>query len=192
MPQKTFQSQEEREQYLTHRRLYNQFVKSLQKYILTSRFNNDTFYENTVYRNNHSNVGCIYCSPVTVSKKVPIDNIMFVLEMNNSVNKIMGIGLVKNHPICGKYKVYNSGNYNRYVYWGKNRIDRSEMLEEEEKIMQALDILCFKGYHHSKRGQGLRLFPLNMQYNCRDVIDLVEYISNMFRTRLANTSIENK
>ena len=53
--------------------------------------------------------------------------------------------------------VYQNSNYNRYVYV-KHRIDRCEMTKEENTIMQALDILCFTGNTHMKRGQGLDNF----------------------------------
>jgi hypothetical protein len=112
---------------------------------------------------------------------------MFILEMNNDENKIMGIGMVKNHPIVGKHYVYEIGNYNRYVFIGKNRIDRKEMNEQEEEVMQAFDILCFKGDTHHKRGQGLTIFSLSMLYNCNSVINLTEYITDMFKRRIQKT-----
>jgi hypothetical protein len=109
---------------------------------------------------------------------------MFVLEMNNDTNKIIGIGMVRNHPVVNKYSVYSEGNYNRYVFVGKTRIDRSEMDEEEERIMKVFDILCFTGNKHMKRGQGLRLFPVEMLYRCSKKIDLVQFICEMFRKRM--------
>ena len=38
------------------------------------------------------------------------------------IYKIMGIGMIKNRPICGN-KLYNR-NYNKYIYSGKYRIGR--------------------------------------------------------------------
>jgi hypothetical protein len=58
------------------------------------------------------------------------------------------------------------------------------MDEEEERIMKAFDILCFKGNRHMKRGHGLKSFPIEMLYNCSKELDLVEYITNMFKTRI--------
>ena len=67
--------------------------------------------------------------------------------MNNDSNQIMGIGMVRNRPYVNKYKVYENGNFNRYVFTGKERIDRTEMTDAEEEIMQAFDILCFTGHY---------------------------------------------
>jgi hypothetical protein len=111
---------------------------------------------------------------------------MFVLEMNNDTNKIIGIGMVRNHPYVNKYSVYSEGNYNRYVYVGKTRIDRESMTEEEERIMTVFDILCFTGNKHMKRGQGLKSFPIDMLYRCSVKLDLVQFIREMFKRRLSN------
>ena len=166
------------------------FKKSLNQFIMTSRFNNSTWSENNQFRqtiNDQTNnkIGCIYCAPNKVAQYIQVESHMFVLEMNNDTNKIMGIGLVRNHPICNKYRVYKNGNYNRYVYVSKHRIDRTDMTESEETIMKAFDILCFTGNRHMKRGQGLMAFPIDMIYRCRTIIDLVKFIGDMFKERSA-------
>lgn len=164
------------------------YIKEMKKFIITSRFSNATWNENKLFIEKNNQLKCIYCSPDLIAKKIPIDSIMFVLEMNNDKNQIMGIGMVRNHPISGKYRVYSNGNYNRYVFTGKYRIDRLEMTEEEEQIMKAFDILCFKGNSHMKRGQGLKSFPIKMLFRCKKVIDLVEFISEMFKKRIKKTN----
>jgi len=164
------------------------FKKNLNKFLITSRFNNKTSLENKIFRNAHSKINCIYCSPVPVSRDVPVDKLMYVLEMNNDTNQIIGIGLVKNHPQVNKYSVYETGNYNRYNYIGSMRIDRSEMTKDEEIILKALDILCFKGNRHMKRGHGLKLFPLEILFNCLKKIDILDFINNMFKIRLKEKS----
>ena len=80
------------------------------------------------------------------------------------------------------------GNYNRYVFKGKYYINRLEMVDKEEDLMQAFDILCFKGNKHMKRGQGLKSFPIEMLYNCRNTLNIVKFICNMFKTRMENKS----
>lgn len=172
---------------ISHRILLNEYKKNMRKFIMTSRFTNSTWNENVDYRQSQpksQSINCIYCSPVLIGKHIPIDSIMFVLEMNNDQNKIMGIGMVKNHCIVGKYKVYDNGNYNRYIYVGKYRIDRENMSKEEDQIMQAFDIMCFKGNKHMKRGQGLQSFPIETLYKCSMVLDLVDFISKMFKKRM--------
>jgi len=190
---KQYNSQEEHNIYLQQKHDFKQYVKNIQnlkKIIMTSRFNNKTFYENIQYRNSHK-IGCIYCSPMPVSENIAYDAIMFVLEMNNDENQITGIGMVKNHPIVEKYVVYEKGNYNRYVFIGKHRIDRKEMSEKEEEIMKAFDILCFKGDTHLKRGQGLKTFPLSMLFNCNSIINLTEFIASMFKKRMQQKNYHN-
>lgn len=162
----------------------NAYKKELRTFLLTSRFNNITWSENEEYRKKNPNIKCIYCSPDTITKAIPIDSINFILEMNNDTNKIMGVGMVRNHSILGKYFVYDNGNYNRYVFIGKNRIDRTEMTDEEERIMKVFDILCFNGNKHMKRGQGLKSFPTDMLYRMSPVLDLVKFIGKMFKNRL--------
>lgn len=161
----------------------DQYVRSLRRFIMTTRFNNATWQENCLYRSQYPKFGCIYCSPCPVSRIVPIDTVMFVLEMNNDTNRIMGIGLVKNHSRVNGLNVYMNSNYNRYQFYGKQRIDRTEMNSLEDAIMCVFDILCFTGNSHQKRGQGFKVFPLEMLFRCMRIMDLVEFITNMFRIR---------
>lgn len=168
----------------SERTILKTFQQQCKFALMTSRFNNKTWQENMNYREKQQNIGCIYCSPEPISVSVPIDTIMFVLEMNNDTNKIIGIGMVRNKPICGKYYVYEDGNYNRYVYIGKTRIKREDMTGEEEEIMKVFDILCFTGNRHTKRGQGIKKFPPEMLYRCSVKLDLVDFISKMFKTRI--------
>jgi hypothetical protein len=172
-----------------HKQLVRDYKKQIRNFLLTSRFNNITWTENELFREKNPSFKCVYCSPDPVSQSIPYDSVLFILEMNNDTNKIMGIGMIRNHPVLNKYFVYDNGNYNRYVYIGKNRISRDEMSEEEEKIMQIFDILCFKGNRHMKRGQGLKSFPVDMLYRCSKKLDLVKFIGNMFKLRIANKNI---
>jgi hypothetical protein len=175
------------------------FRDEMKHFLVTTRFNNATWEENERYRTDQS-IGCIYPTPEANSSRIAADAIMFVLEMNNDRNRIMGIGMVKNHAFIKKYRVYSNENYNRYAYLGKHRIDRSEMSEEEDQMMRVFDILCFTGARHMKRLQGIKQFPVDMLYRCSRVLDLVNYIREMFKRRLspegrtnsANTNSANK
>ena len=159
-------------------------------YIMTTRFSNETFEENKKYRDSLSKVKCIYCCPDAIARSIPFETTLFVLEMNNSENKIVGIGKVKNVPKLQKYIVYNENNYNRYQYIGKQRIDRNEMDDEEEEIMQLFDNWCFKGMGHMKRGQGIKSFPLDKLYFHSRFINIHKVIKRMFKKR-ASTNIVN-
>lgn len=166
---------------------FKEFKKGMTKFLCTTRFTDSTWQENCEYRDNHfkSNPSkCIYGSPIEIQPRVQPDAIVFVLEMNNDQNKMMGIGLIRNHPICGKHRVYKNGNYNRYSFVGAMRISREDMNPEEEEIMKALDILCFRGVKHMKRGNGISLFPDEILFRCMSVVNLVEFISGMFKRRM--------
>jgi hypothetical protein len=161
-----------------HKKIVKTYEISLRNFLLTARFNTTTWTENERYRRDNPAIQSIYGSPIPLSKHIPADAVIFMLEMNNDLNRIMGIGLVRNHPITNKYFIHESGDYNRYIYTGKNRIDRETMSEEEEKVMQIFDILCFTGNRHMKRGQGLKSFPVDMLYRCSKKLDLVKFSSN--------------
>lgn len=168
------------------KRDFNNFKKGIRHNLLTTRFTNETFTENRKYLEDNNELECIYCSPNELSKDIIIGSISFILEMNNSINKIMGIGMIRNHALCNKYKVYNKGNYNRFVYLGLKRIDREDLIGDEKEILDVFDKLCFKGSSHMKRGQGMKKFPLQILYKCKEEleINLVEKVANMFKKRL--------
>tara|TARA_Y200000002_G_C22667355_1_gene658542 strand:+ start:655 stop:1200 length:546 start_codon:yes stop_codon:yes gene_type:complete len=161
----------------------NAYLSDKRCTLLTSRFNNKTLNENRNYKNKKK-LGCIYCSPCPISVNIPSESIMFILEMNNDKNMIEGIGMVRNKAYVNKYNVYEDGNYNRYVFIGNNFIDRKAMNENEELVMKAFDILCFKGNNHMKRGQGLKQFPTRLLFNASKKIDLVDFIKDMFKGRM--------
>jgi len=169
-----------RKEYL---KTIREYTKGLRYRIATTRFNDDTLAENVRFRKRNEKVGCIYCCPIPITQRIPLNTVLFVLEMNNTKNRITGIGMIQNRPICNKYRVYENMSYNRYVYMGKRRIEREDMTEEEEKIMGLFDTLCFKGAKNIKRGQGITAFPLETLYKCSKQMDLVDYVREMFQKR---------
>ena len=112
-----------------------------------------------------------------------------VLEMNNDTNTIMAVGLCVNKPFVEKYSVYQESNYNRFSYVGKYRIERTNLDSTEEAVFKALDILCFTGNEHMKRGHGLKQFPVKLLYNCRNILDIPSFIENMFKIRFSKKKI---
>jgi len=169
---------------MTERHHANEYVNNAKKYIATTRFNSETLIENKTYRESNSKIKCIYPSPELIAPSVPVASILFILEMNNDTNQITGIGIIKNRMIQNKYHVYKDNNYNRYGYIGTMRIDRAEMSAEEERIMKVFDILCFKGARHLKRLRGIKTFSSEMLYRCSKIVDLIQFISNMFKNRM--------
>jgi hypothetical protein len=119
--------------------------------LITTRFNENTWNENKSYRNKH-NIPCIYPVSQMYVYKIPINSWLFVVEMNNSFNRIEGIGLIKNRIYFDKdYNVYSDKNYNRYCYKGEYYLTRDCF---DAKIMETLEVICFKGKGHLKRGHG--------------------------------------
>jgi hypothetical protein len=127
--------------------------------VVTGRFDNNTLEANYAYRNK-KNFACIYSCPSQLSPKISLYSPVFVIEMNNSTNKICGIGLIKNKSQTQKYyKVHLDGNTNRYTYIGKHFIDREIIYRRNESLVDILEHILFKGKTHSKRGSGLSLIP---------------------------------
>jgi hypothetical protein len=161
------------------------YKKTQRSFLMTSRFNSETAEENKKWRDNSWPDGCVYCAPDKISDKIPIESKLMVLEMNNNTNKIMGVGLCVNKSFVERYTVYQDGNYNRYNYIGKYRIARKDLDAKEEAVFKALDILCFTGNEHMKRGQGIKQFPTKLLYNCRYVLNIPEFVENMFKVRFS-------
>lgn len=128
-----------------------------------TRFNNETFEQNKRWREINKFAGCIYGIPKEPTDNISIKNILYVIEMNNTTNTIEGIGIIVNKKIDkskNKIRIYDDRNYNRYIYVGSYRIDKSDFIDETAKtIKKILEIFLFKGSKHSKRGQGINILP---------------------------------
>tara|TARA_B110001450_G_scaffold74695_2_gene71201 strand:- start:101 stop:772 length:672 start_codon:yes stop_codon:yes gene_type:complete len=130
--------------------------------ITITRFNSKTYQYNKLWRENNQFKGCIYGSPTEFSEKYTPNTPIFVIEMNNCLNIIEGIGLIINkkaNEIDKRIRVYDDANYNRYTYMSEYRIDKSEFLLCHKLIINLLEIFLFKGSKHSKRSQGITLLP---------------------------------
>jgi hypothetical protein len=162
------------------------YKSTLRTHLLTSRFNTKTREQNEIYRNEKWQNGCLYCSTEQVSQNIPIDAKLIVLEMDNDMNKIFGLGLLTNKPFFNKHVVYEDRKCHRYSYIGKYRIKREDLNSMEEAVFKALDILCFTGNEHMKRGDGLKSFPIKLLMNCNNTFEITPFIENMFKTRFSN------
>ena len=152
--------------------------------IVSTRFTNKTWEENVTYRNKHCYQGCIYGSPQDMSPKIYVDAIVFVVEMNNSTNKIEGIGLVRNRALFDKnYKIYQDSNYNRYTYNSNYRLDREMIIRQNLIIVSILEKILFKGKTHLKRGSGFTTIPeklLNEASKQNNNLNIIKEIKNIF------------
>lgn len=183
-PKENDQKEETYQTMKEYRKKIQEYRNALEYMLVTTRFSTETLLENTAFRSRNTKVGCVYCCPAPITHKIPENKTLFVLEMNNSANKIAGIGMIKNRAICDKYKVHDHMSYNRFVYMGKYRISRETMTEEEEEIMRVFDTICFKGSGNMKRGHGITAFPIELLFKCSKTRDLVEFVRQMFARRI--------
>jgi len=154
--------------------------------ITVTRFDEKTWKEYCIWKNSRQYYGAIYNTPTKISSKILPNTILFVIEMNNSLNKIEGIGLIKNYlNLQKKFKIYQEDNYNRYTYKSKYRIGKEELSNEEDKIIKVLEILLFKGPKHMKRGQGIQVIADWIQYN--KAFNFNEFIKNLFIKKYKTT-----
>jgi hypothetical protein len=128
--------------------------------IASTRFDNNTLQQNLKYKEDHDVRGCIYGERIPIKSQVPLNTPLYVIEMNNSTNKIEGIGLIKNNFATDKYyKIYDKAgaDFNRYVYKGDYRLTREELVVINDKLVDCVEQMCFKGKTHLKRLPGITI-----------------------------------
>jgi hypothetical protein len=159
--------------------------------VVTGRFNNETLEANYNYRQKHG-FSCMYCVPNELSPKISYNTPVFVIEMNNSINKIEGIGLIQNKPTTDRYyKVHKDGNTNRYIYIGKHFVSRRTIEEYNPILANILDECLFKGRTHSKRGSGLSIFPEKLlQVQLINGHDIKKEIKTIFQNNFRENTKE--
>ena len=166
----------------------------IQPHVLSSRFNTDTWAENETYRTRRNLSGCVYGCPLRISHKIHINAFAYVLEMNNSTNRIEGVGIIRNYANFEQPPwIYTNNNYNRYIYQGDYRMDREAILRYDPELVEAIETICFKGKTHMKRGSGLTLVPNklltpthnttnDMKQTTSRNINIVRELQNVFKT----------
>lgn len=135
--------------------------------ILTTRFTTETYLENIKWREKNNYNGCIYNLKIRISDQNLYDKPYFVLEMNNEINKVMGIGVIKNKISKRKVKIYSNPYFNRYCYEGSRFIklydieNNKSLLKKEvyDNFIELFENIIFYGKGHMKRGQSMTHFP---------------------------------
>ena len=128
--------------------------------IAVTRFNQTTWNENCRWREKHNIKGCIYGTLQPICEKIHDNYKIYVLEMNNDTNTIEGIGIISNKKYP-RQKIYSTNAYNRMIYKGTQRIDKSEYNKKAFSLINSLEYLVFKGATHMKRGSGINILPVN-------------------------------
>ena len=156
--------------------------------IATTRFTNETWLENIAWREERGCVdGCVYGTHTCINGKITYGIGMFVLEMNNDINQIVGIGKIRNKIQVGMSKrdrtIYGDAFYCKYVYKGGQHINRDDLSSRENTIMRILDIILFKGAGHFKRGQGITIMPEKKLNERVCEVDFIDELNHMFKCR---------
>ena len=159
--------------------------------LVTSRFTNDTLETNRNYKHKKNITGCIYGSPQEMSPKIMYDSLVFVIEMNNDTDKIEGIGLVRNKPYLDKYyRIYEHGDYNRYIYKSNYRIDRTTLWEHNSALVKVLEYVLFGEKTHLKRGSGFttvtqKLLDSKIHEKCQKLVlyKMINVITVCFKNK---------
>ena len=139
------------------------------KKLMVTRFNNETWRHNQRWREKNDFNGCVYNAPVYIKENIPLMITIYVIEMNNDMNKIMGIGRILNKVHTDrKYKIYEDQNYNRFTYRGKQRIESDEI---EPIDLEKMEKRLFKSKGHLKRGQGITRVPEDVTNEYLKLID---------------------
>lgn len=170
------------------RHLHNNFIKYINECfvddeceigrvydIYTTRFTSDTYYQNMRFKDSIGWNGALYSTMLTFPVNTP-DKLLFVLDMNNTTNKIVGIGLVRN--VLAKdqdVNIYANPGFNNYVYKSTYYISLTQMgsedgfdgggkpKEENKSLLKYIEdefeAKLFYGKSHSKRGGSFMVFP---------------------------------
>ena len=148
-------------------------------YLASTRFNNATLKENMDYRlrvrekTNSSDLVAFYGSVIKVHKKITTGAFMFVFEMNNELNRIEGISLVRNALVLDKrHKIYTNDDYNRYIYRSIYWLSRDQILELDPELVETFDLLLFKGTTHMKRSCGITVLNEKLLQNWQKDLDV--------------------
>ena len=141
-----------------------------QPILMTTRYNTETWLQYMNWRKKYNlNESYYYSCPFPISNTISIGSTLYILEMHNSLNKIMGMGVVLlKEQDMKRYKIYDNDNFNRFHYHSTLYINR-DMLSKETlllengiwiSILEVLELVCFKGKRHSKRHMNIAKIPL--------------------------------
>ena len=140
--------------------------------IYTTRFNSYTFQENKRYKENVLGgfEGSLYSTTMPLPVSAPLDKYLFVLEMNNTLNRIMGIGFIKNILANDQSAwVYDNPGFNNYIYKSKFYVSmEDERMEDTWKkfIEDEFERTLFYGKSNLKRGSSFTRLPIKrMKFN---------------------------
>ena len=177
--------------------MLKQQLNSKPFYIGTARFNDNTYQENLNWKKKKNHKGCCYGFDKPITTKVPNGENIFVIEMNNETNSIMGIGLIRNiYKSKNRSRIYKNGCWNSYVYKSQYHITIEEILAKNEinkSIIIFLERLLFYGSGHFKRGQGCIIIPydrISTYFHQIDIKKVLKKLRPTMRCRICGLPLK--
>ena len=161
--------------------------------LMTTRYNSETWLQYKSWREKYNLKNSYYYScPLPISDTIKIGSQLYILEMHNTLNKIMGMGiLILKQQDSSYYRIYDNDTYNRYHYQCNTYITR-DMLSQETlllengiwiSILEILELVCFKGKRHSKRHMNLARIP-NIYYQGNIMNKVMLSLKNIVKTNM--------
>jgi len=157
-------------------------------FLMVTRFSKATWQENVDYRAKHSYPGCVYGTPRLIADYVEPDAPLIVLEMNLTTRKIEGAGLIRNRVSKKRARVYSNGDYNRFTYNTRYRLDKRDFPRDVRKIVGVVEKLIFYGKRHVTRGHGITRLPLYIQKH--ENLAAGSTLLNAFRRRFPDAPLD--
>lgn len=152
-------------------------------YLCTTRFSDLTYEENRKFCAKYKKKS-LYCNPHPLPKCIPADGTVYVIEMNNTKDKIEGIGKIRNRLKYNVYNVYEAAFYNQNHFEGDERIEAEDFDEAERVFIHSLEQQCFHGRGHLKRGHRMLSFPSAKLGTCnKNGLDVIGRIEEIFQRK---------
>lgn len=149
--------------------------------LLTTRFNDRTWAENAAYRDKYCVKArqCMYAAPKEISTAIELDTKCYVLELNNSSNRLEGIGFIVNRPNYGR-TIYADGDYNRCYYFGHYYVNRALIKRWLPELLSTAEKALFHNKNHLKRGLGITAVS-NAWLAAQNLSSFLDEIRTLFR-----------
>jgi len=124
-----------------------------------TKFNNKTYKENKLWKKKKDWEGAVYGFQYNIPESIQYNSYLYIIEMNNETNKIMGIGFIRNeYRSEWRTRIYNENeDYNRFVLKSKYHRNRKYLLEKNKDIIVFLENILFYGSGHLKRSSNFTL-----------------------------------
>jgi len=118
-----------------------------------AKFNSKTLKENRIWKTKKNWTGASYGFQYYIPEKIPYHSYLYIIEMNNDTNKIVGIGFIRNQRRSEwRSKIYNDcHDYNRFIIKSKYHRNRDFLIKKNPDIIKFLEKILFKGAGHLKR-----------------------------------------